>query len=176
MTKYLALICTEHPEVKKKVDGIGDVISDTDCNALEGMTFSRDDLMYCPIILCQEGSPKYEKLKKNAWKDESGRKYDVIKEYANIADDIVTHVVVEPQEFMKKLIYSETYHFSQNPGIFQSIIDLARNPDSVKLQDLVYLKICIYGNEHPVSDETSRTLDRMLENTLNVIQSISPGK
>ncbi|MFH0936211.1 MAG: hypothetical protein V1815_00855 [Candidatus Woesearchaeota archaeon] len=81
MVKNLALICIEHLDVKNKVDGMGDVIGDKDCNALEGMAFSSDDLMYSPVILCQEGSPAYEKLKKNAWIDQySGRKYGVIKE------------------------------------------------------------------------------------------------
>ncbi len=81
MVKNLALICVEHPDVKKKVDEMGDVIDNKDCNTLEGMAFSSDDLLYSPIILCQEGSAAYEKLKKNAWIElYSSRKYNVIKE------------------------------------------------------------------------------------------------
>jgi hypothetical protein len=78
--KTLALICTEHPDVKKKVDEMGEVIGDKEFDALNRMAFSSDSLMYSPIALCQEGSSFYEKLKKNGWKDESGKKYDVIKE------------------------------------------------------------------------------------------------
>jgi hypothetical protein len=111
-----------------------------------------------------------------------GRSVQVPKEYSKIAEDIITQIVVEPQEFVKRLfIPSENYRFLRNPGILQSVKDLLSNPSYQKFQDVLYLKICIYGNEQNIksSDETDierlRTIDRVLVNTATVIQSTPPG-
>ncbi|MCX6749522.1 MAG: hypothetical protein NTW17_02130 [Candidatus Pacearchaeota archaeon] len=80
MAKNLALICVENSKVKEMVNGMGNVLSSVDVVKIEGMSFMDDTLRYCPVFLCQEGSPVYEKLKANGWVDEDGRKYDVVKE------------------------------------------------------------------------------------------------
>ena len=80
MARDIALICTEHPEIKEEVAKIGNIMAAKDMTKLEGIAFGSANLTYTPIFLCKEGSPAYEKMKNNNWIDEDGRKYDVMKE------------------------------------------------------------------------------------------------
>lgn len=81
MAKFLALMCVKDSKVKERVDELGDTITTDELDELFQISCS-DELSpwYCPVTCMDEGSPMYNKLKKNNWVAECGHKYDVIKE------------------------------------------------------------------------------------------------
>ena len=76
----LGLICVEDDKVKKALETMGEVLTSDDADTLMGLSFSSDELFYCPIILCEKNSPMYKRLESNNWVDESGHRYGLIKE------------------------------------------------------------------------------------------------
>ena len=78
--ELVAFICAEHPDVKREVSKMGDVLNEEDFGKIMAMSFSADDLMYCLILPCEKGSPKDKELRSNGGMDD-GHKYGIIKEY-----------------------------------------------------------------------------------------------
>lgn len=79
MAKSLAYICVEHPEIKAKVDQLGDLVTFDEVTEIRKMMFSLLDFDYCPTVCCDEGSPTDLDFKANKG-IRNGHKYDVVKE------------------------------------------------------------------------------------------------
>lgn len=79
MTKELAYICVESPDVQVVVDGMGEVISSAEVTKLLNMASFIGDDFVTVITPCQEGSPKQIELEENDRMD-LGHKYSVVKE------------------------------------------------------------------------------------------------
>ena len=78
MAKSLAYICVEHPDVKEKVDKMGDVVRSGELDELRDLMLIVE-LGYCPAIHCDEGSQMDRELRANKGMHE-GHHYSVVKE------------------------------------------------------------------------------------------------
>lgn len=65
-------------------------------------------------------------------------------DYASEAENVVKLAVENPMNLA--IAVHEKPYFG-NPRIFARTVSLAKAPESLKLQDEVYLRVCVYGNE-----------------------------
>ncbi len=56
--KCLVFFRIDHPEIKKKVDGLGKVVSFEEVGEIDSLGLTELSLDYLPSCPCMEGSPK----------------------------------------------------------------------------------------------------------------------
>ena len=91
----------------------------------------------------------------------------VPEDYAANAESLVNIAVREPTKFANAA--SELPYLS-NPGILERVMSLINDPQSLDLQDEVYLRVCVYGNEEKMKGpdrEEALEIDRGLIQTIS---------
>ena len=78
-------------------------------------------------------------------------------DYASKAEGLVKLAVEDPRGLVSAV---SEHPYLGNIGILSRVTELAKTPQSLRLQDEVYLRVCIYGNEQKIrGPERSEALE-----------------
>lgn len=93
-------------------------------------------------------------------------------EYGKKADDLINTRLKDVNE-LEKVTSEHPYLF--NIGIYSRMVKLIKKK-SKRLQDIVYLRICVWGNEQELNNNLSKEVVQMDHNLIQKIEWLEACK
>lgn len=102
-------------------------------------------------------------------KSKPGVSVEVPADYAKKAERLVSLAVESPQKIWGEL---NDHPYIRNPGILSGTTELSGNPESSRLQDALYLRVCMWGSEKEFQgSEKERSIQNGLVRIIRNVES-----
>ncbi len=98
---------------------------------------------------------------------------EVSLEYSQKAESLIRIILENPSRLIRVL---DNHPYLYQPGVLNRAKQLIQNKESKRLQDIVYLRVCIWGNEKKLNGNCNEEILQMTNNLIQKVEELESCK